>query len=115
MESVHVSEQDIRPHSLWQSAALHLLPGALLTVFFVLAVPFVENQGFPAPFALVLAILFVLIPFEPGVLFYEGKKRNGTFSLRGIVLYQEKIPLWQYILLVLGLLVWLIICFSIFR
>jgi uncharacterized protein len=114
MESIHVSQQDIQPHSFWQSIALHLLPGVLLTIFFVLAVPVVENKGFPAPFALVLAILFVLIPFELGILFYEGKKRNGTFSLRGIVLYQEKIHVWQYFLLVPALLFWLIICFSLF-
>ena len=114
MESLYVSEHNIQSHSLWQSVMLHLLPGALLTVFFVLAVPLVEHQGFPAPFALVLAILFVLIPFELGVLFWESKKRNGTFSLKGIVLYQERMPFWQYILWVPGLLVWLIICFSIF-
>lgn len=31
---------------------------------------------------------FVLIPFELGYLLYQGKKRNGNLSLRGIVLYR---------------------------
>jgi uncharacterized protein len=114
MEPEQVSEQDVKQHSLWQSITLHLLPGALLTVFFFLTIPVVIKLGFPAPFALVLAILLVLIPFELGVLFYEGRKRNGTFSLKGIVLYQEKIPVRQYFLLVPPLFLWVGFCFTIF-
>jgi hypothetical protein len=105
-----VSEQDIQPHSIWQSIILHLLPGALLLVFFVLAVPYVESLGLPLRFAAILGVLLVLIPFELGVLFYEGKKRNGRFSLRGIVVYRERIPLWQYFLWVPLLIVWSSIC-----
>ena len=101
-----VSEQDIQPHSIWQSIILHLLPGALLLVFFVLAVPVVESLGLPLRFAAILGVLLVLIPFELGVLFYEGKKRNGRFSLRGVVVYRERIPLWQYFLWVPLLVIW---------
>ncbi len=101
-----VSEQDIQPHSIWQSIILHFLPGALLLVFFVLAVPVVESLGLPLRFAAILGVLLVLIPFELGVLFYEGKKRNGRFSLRGIVVYRERIPLWQYFLWVPLLVIW---------
>ncbi len=107
-----VAEQNVEPHSLWQSLGLHLLPGALITVFFFAAAPVVMKLGFPAPFALVLAIFLVLIPFELGVLFYEGRKRNGVFSLKGIVLYREKIPLRQYFLLVPPLFLWAGLCFT---
>jgi membrane protease YdiL (CAAX protease family) len=106
MKPKPVSEQDIQPHSIWQSIILHLLPGALLLGFFVLAVPFVESLGLPLRFAAILGVLLVLIPFELGVLFYEGKKRNGRFSLKGIVVYQERIPLWQYFLWVPLLVIW---------
>jgi membrane protease YdiL (CAAX protease family) len=101
-----VSEQEFQAHSIWQSILLHLLPGALLLVFFVLAVPFVESLGLPLRFAAMLGVLLVLIPFELGVLFYEGKKRNGRFSLRGIVVYRERIPVWQYFLWVPLLVGW---------
>lgn len=90
---------------------MHLLPGILLLVFYVLAVPIVENLGLPRRFASLLGVILVLIPFELGVLFIEGKKRNGTFSLRGIVVYRERIPLWQYLLWVPLLLVWSVLVF----
>jgi len=106
MKPQPVSEQDIQPHSIWKSITLHLLPGALLLVFFVMAVPFVEHLGLPLRFAAMLGVFLVLIPFQLGVLFYEGKKRNGRFSLRGVVVYRERIPLWQYLLWVPLLVVW---------
>jgi membrane protease YdiL (CAAX protease family) len=107
----HGSDLNIQPHSIWQSIVLHLLPGALLLVFFVVAIPVVENLGIPRRFATLLGIFLVLIPFELGVLFYEGKKRNGKFSLRGVVDYRERIPRWQYFLWVPILLIWSIIVF----
>ena len=106
MKPQPVLEQDIQPHSVWQSILLHLLPGILLLLFFILAVPIVKNLGLPIRFADMLGVLLVLIPFQLGVLFYEGKKRNGRFSLRGVVVYRERIPLWQYFLWVPLLVVW---------
>ena len=58
-----------------------------------------------------LGILLVLIPFELGILFYEGEKRNNRFSLAGVVVYRERIPLGQYFLWVPILIVWSSICF----
>jgi len=106
MKPQPVLEQDIQPHSVWQSILLHLLPGILLLLFFILAVPIVKNLGLPIRFADMLGVLLVLIPFQLGVLFYEGKKRNGRFSLRGVVVYRERIPLWQYFLWVPLLVIW---------
>jgi len=110
MEHQPVSEQEIQPHSVWHSIILHLLPGGLLLIFFIMAVPFVENLGLPLRFAPLLGIFLVLIPVELGVLFYEGKKRNGKFSLSGIVVYRERIPLGQYFLWVPLLVAWTILC-----
>jgi membrane protease YdiL (CAAX protease family) len=106
MKTQPVPEQDIQPHSIWQSILLHLLPGVLLLVFFIIAAPLVEHLGLPFRFAAILGVLLVLIPFELGVLFHEGKKRNGRFSLKGIVAYQERMPRWQYFLWVPLLVVW---------
>ena len=106
MEPRSVSEQDIQPHSVRQSIILHLLPGILLLLFFLLAAPIVENLGLPLRFAAMLGVFLVLLPFELGVLFHEGKKQNGRFSLRGVVAYRERIPLWQYFLWVPLLVVW---------
>jgi membrane protease YdiL (CAAX protease family) len=111
MKQQPVSVKDIQPHSAWQSIVLHLLPGVLLLIFFVMTIPVMDKLGLPPRFSSLFGILFILIPFELGVLFYEGKKRNGKLSLEGIVIYRERIPIWQYFLWVPLLLVWSIIVF----
>ena len=90
-------------HSLARTVVLHLLPGALMVVFYALAAPVVRSLGFPSLMAIFLAIVFVLIPFELGYLFYRARK-NAT-SLGSIVLYREPVPRTQFVALVLGLFV----------
>ncbi len=87
----------IPQHSFIKSVALHLLPAVFVMAFYVLTAPFVIRLGFPPGFALIIGFLFIGAPIELGYLLYLGKKRNGTFSLRGIVLYREPIPVWQYV------------------
>ena len=96
-----------------QSIVLHLLPGVLILLFYVITAPLAGRLGLPSGTALFVAIAVVLVPFELGYLLYQGKKRNGTLSLRGIVLFRESIPWWQYIALGLPLLLWLGFAFMI--
>jgi membrane protease YdiL (CAAX protease family) len=105
--------EDVEQHSLIKSIILHLLPGALVTLFYVLVAPLVINAGLPSINALLLAAIFVLIPFQLGVLLYEGKKKNGRFKLVGIVVYREKMPVWQYFIWVSLLLAWSFIWFRV--
>jgi len=97
-------------HSITKSVILHLLPGLLVLIFFILLTPVLREQGFPSVFTLLIAVIFILIPFELGYLFYLGKKKNGDLSLKGIVLFREKLPAWQYIVLSPLLVFW---CFLI--
>jgi membrane protease YdiL (CAAX protease family) len=99
-------------HSVARTVVLHLLPGALIVAFYVLAAPVVKSLGFPSLMAIYLAITFVLIPFELGYLFYQARK-NGT-SLGDVVLYREPVPKGQFVALVLGLFVWSAICSVLF-
>jgi membrane protease YdiL (CAAX protease family) len=96
-------------HSLARTLVLHLLPGALITAFYIVAAPVLRSFGFPSLMAFFLAILFVLIPFELGYLFYRARE-NGS-SLGDIVLYREPVPKGQFLALVLGLLAWSAIFF----
>jgi len=96
----------IPQQSLWHSVTLHLLPGVLTTILFIIAAPTLNSLGYPSNFAFLLVGLFVLVPFELGFLFYQGRKRNGTFSLNGIVLYREPMPLLQYVLVATILLLY---------
>jgi CAAX protease family protein len=95
-------------HSLARTLVLHLLPGALMVAFYVVVGPLVRGLGLPSLMAIYLAILFVLIPFELGYLYYRAKK-NGT-SIGSVVLYREPVPRAQFVALALGLFAWSAIC-----
>jgi membrane protease YdiL (CAAX protease family) len=97
---------DVEQLGTVKAIVLHLLPGVLITLFYIVVAPLVMNAGFPAINALLLAAVFILIPFQLGYLFYEGKRKNGRFSLKGVVLYREAIPVWQYFVLLPLLLIW---------
>ncbi len=98
--------------SLRNAILLHLFPGGLITAFFFLAAPALIRAGFPPLLPFYLAILLILIPFELGFLFYQGKKRNGRYSLDGIVLYHEHTPIRQMIFLIIVLFLWSGITFT---
>jgi uncharacterized protein len=102
----------IRQHTIPQTILLHLLPGALITAFFFLAAPVLIETGFPPVLSLYLAILLVLIPFELGFLFYQGKKLNGRYSLNGVVLSRERTPIGKMIFLIISLFLWSGFAFS---
>jgi len=88
----------VEQHSIGQSVLLHLLPGFLIGGFYFAVTPLFHQRGYPSMMALLCAIFVVLIPVELGYLLYEGKKKNGRFSLQGVVLYRTSIPIWQYFL-----------------
>jgi CAAX protease family protein len=75
-------------HSVARTVVLHLLPGALITAFYVGAAPVVRSLGFPSLMAIFLAIGFVLIPFELGYLIYQARKNAST--LGSVVLYPPR-------------------------
>lgn len=97
---------------LGKAILLHLLPGALITAFYFLAAPVLMQAGFPPVLSLYLAILLVLIPFELGFLFYQGKKRNRRYSLDGVVLFRERTPIWQMVFWIIVLFAWGSLTFS---
>ena len=88
----------VEQHSPARSVLLHLLPGFLIGGFYFAVIPFFHQWGYPSLMALLCALIVVLIPVELGYLLYEGKKKNGRFSLQGVVLYRTSIPIWQYFL-----------------
>jgi len=87
-------------HSIVRSLALHLLPGVFILALFVASVPLVSRAGFPPVFAMTTVGITFGLGFQLWHLYREGKKRNGKWSLDGIVLYRSPMPLWQYLVLV---------------
>jgi len=99
-EENSIPDHDIEQHSLIKSVFLHLFPGLLITLFFLVVLPMSIIRGGTSYLAILLAILFVLIPLELGYLFYQGKRKNGRFSLKGIILYREKISVGEYLVII---------------
>lgn len=93
-------------HSLGASVFLHLFPGLVFTVIYVLAVKHTVGRGVPPLFVFLIAGVSFLVPFELGFLLYRARKRNNSFSLTGVVSFRNKIPHWQYIALPVLLLGW---------
>jgi membrane protease YdiL (CAAX protease family) len=97
----------VQQHSPLRAITLHLLPGVVMLGFFLVLAPLAETLGMPSLFVLFLGIPCVIVPIELGYLLYKGKQKNGSFSLKGVVLYREPIPLSQYVVLVALGLAWM--------
>jgi uncharacterized protein len=98
MKTTTLAQQNDQ-HSLIKSLLLHISPGILVTVVFVLIRPLLDSSGYPPLLAFLLAVLLIDIPFMLGVMLNEGKKLNGRYSLEGVVLYRSKLP-WKTFILV---------------
>jgi uncharacterized protein len=103
-----ILDSGLQQHTLLSSITLHLVPGALGTVVYVLIAPMVMRLGFPPLLAIYSAIV-VIIAFELGYLLAQGKHRTGRLSLPGIALEQARLPAWQYAVWVPLVLVWAIL------
>lgn len=92
--------QTIEQHSIGYSALLHLLPGVFILALFVATAPPVMRAGFPPLLAMAVAGIGGGLAFQLGDLLWQGKKKNQKWSLQGIVLFRESLPLRQYLVLV---------------
>lgn len=105
----------VEQHSIGRSILLHLLPGFLGGAGYFALTPVLRSFGYPSVLALMCSLLLVLIPFELGWLLVQAKKKNGSFSLRGVVLYRNPIPAWQYFVWVPALIVLMGIIFTLMK
>lgn len=110
-QSLFITELSAEQHTLPQTILLHLLPGVLITIAFIVLGPVLKQNHLPPLLALLIPILLILIPFELGLLSYLGYQRNGKLSLEGIVLNREHLPLKDYFIFVPVLLFWSVLIF----
>jgi hypothetical protein len=80
--------ENLKQHTLIESLLFHLAPGIMIGVGYLFIAPLTLKSGYPSVMALALAAILVLIPIELGLLLWFSKRRNGTWSLKGIVLYR---------------------------
>jgi uncharacterized protein len=110
-----MTQNNIEQYSAGKSVLLHLLPGFLIGVCYFALVPVARQLGYPSIAALMIALILVLLPFELGYLFYQGRKATGRFSLQDMVEYRNRLPVWQYLLWVPVLFVLLAVIFTVMR
>jgi membrane protease YdiL (CAAX protease family) len=84
-------------HGALLSVGLHVLPGVLTGAVFFALRPLIVSAGYPPHLALVLAVPLALLPVTLGSLLYLGHRRNGHLSLKGVVLYSERISFGNYL------------------
>ncbi len=101
-------------HKISTTVAYHLLPGVVILAVYLLVTPYLRGLGLPSAMSLWLICLLVLSPLELGILYWQGKKRNGKFSLEGIVLNREKTPLRVFALWTFVALAAAVLCFALF-
>jgi membrane protease YdiL (CAAX protease family) len=70
---------------LGRALALHLLPGVAILVLYLVLAPVATRAGAPALFSLLIAVTLVVVGIELGHLLRMGLRRNGRWSLQGVV------------------------------
>ncbi|WP_206792864.1 CPBP family intramembrane glutamic endopeptidase [Amycolatopsis sp. MtRt-6] len=97
-------------HSLPLSIALHLVPGALIVaVYLLFAEPFVLAIGAPVFLGWAIALSLVLGPLMAG-LYWLGHKRNGRFSLRGVLHYTDRpLPRGKLVAMAIPMFLWMMV------
>jgi len=90
----------LEQHSIAKSITLHLLPGILALIVFVITAPIFFKNDLPTILGLLTAVLFVLIPFQLGYLAIQAKRKHGTWKILSVISFQNRIPLWQYLVFV---------------
>jgi membrane protease YdiL (CAAX protease family) len=96
---IHDTKQEtmmMQELSTAKAIALHLLPAVPVFLFYLLAAPFAIGWRYPPEIALIAGFVLIGIPIELGLLLVLGRRLNGRYSLRGVVLFREPVPWWQY-------------------
>jgi membrane protease YdiL (CAAX protease family) len=112
MSETTTNGAQVEQHSIGKSAFLHLLPAMIWIVFYIPLARLASGKGIPSMLVMLVTFTMVMCSFEVGYLYYQGKKKNGTLSLQGIVLYRGKMPWWKYIFFTVILTGWAILVYQ---
>ncbi|MHA1520995.1 MAG: lysostaphin resistance A-like protein [Promethearchaeota archaeon] len=63
-------------HPIWLSIGLHLIPGILATLFYIPLAKYFYDHNIPIVLALHTVLIFILIPFEYGLIKLLSKKKE---------------------------------------
>ena len=74
----------VEPMSWTRLLILHLAPGALATLLFVVIADGVQAAGYPPLAAFLIAVAVVIVPFELAVLVLAGRREPGRGVLAAV-------------------------------
>ncbi len=94
-QELALSVETIEQHSLMHSILLHLLPGVFILALFVTAVGPIMQAGYPPLLAMALAGMGGLA-LQLAHLLWQGQLRNRHWSVEGVVLFRQSLPMRQY-------------------
>lgn len=100
------------PLSIASLLALHLVPGAIATLIFVLLAGPIEAAGYPPLAAFLVAIAVGIVPFELGVIALAGRREGGSRGMLAAIPYRRPMSQRDWIVLVPVLLVAAIVGFG---
>ncbi|HSG45758.1 MAG TPA: CPBP family intramembrane glutamic endopeptidase [Anaerolineales bacterium] len=92
----------MKQHPLFKSIVLHLLPGALGTLVYVLLAPALLDNGYPALLALLIAVGAITLPFQ--IVYLLLQRRNA--DEQPVLGLRESLPKWQYFVFPLVMVIW---------
>ena len=80
----------------------HFYAGIFITAFYVWLSPHVIDAGYPGLTVLLMAEIVILTPLVGGHLLALSWKANRSFSMKGIILFQKKMPVKKFLLWMVG-------------
>lgn len=96
-------------HTMAESILLHLFPGIVIALFYIMLVPAVEKNGFPNDFALYITDIIALVSAELGLLMYIAKRKTGTYNIKSQIPLLEKSSLREYLVFIPLMAVWALV------
>lgn len=90
------NEKEIR--NIGKLIFLHLFPGAILSLLYILISKTGIFNGHPRVITLGISAVFSIIPVELGILFYTAKKEHGSFKLSEILGLKSKLTIKEFVL-----------------
>lgn len=101
----------MKQHSVQKSILLHLYPGVLITLFFVVITPYFVNNGLPPQLAMLTAILLVVTPVLL-IHLHKAKRYEKVKRIWDLNNYNNKLSSKRMILYTLGLVVFAFIVYG---
>ena len=93
-------------HKSAQLIFLHLFPGIVILIAFIMFIPFFNKKQFPSDMAIYLADIVILTPLELGLLLYFARYKTGKYSIRTQIQYLDKSEIKKYLIFIPIMAIW---------